>query len=371
MNHDYQTPAEGTTDWHIPLNDNFTQMDTDVEIRDVDANRDQYNPKNGAKFLATDTGTIYLGDGSSWSRIGEIGTSSSSGSLDDGSIVAAPGEVQNALDNATANYEWADQRYTKVRLVSGEKYTPEGSWRVGSNTILDFNGALCKPNHSNDVLQVGDRTKIIDPYIDARSTGWGGAASMIHIDSAFAGGKITGPSNSQVYRARLIGKEGDGHGITVQDSQGAGMGGGIYVTGMVHKADRAIRVIADGGSSAFVNGVKFDMKIGHYNVGVEHSATSGAATNANWYWLDTQPLDGTSDWLWKLGTDTSRNCMWASVWDTRMYSNETVCLAESDASWNNILFDIQNFLGDWQFVNNSSHESNQIHRVSGTFQKNQ
>ncbi|MDS0300291.1 hypothetical protein NDI76_16210 [Halogeometricum sp. S1BR25-6] len=65
-NHGYNTPAEGTVDWHVPLNENFHKIDTGVEIRDTEESLDQYTPKGGAKFLATDTGVRYLGDGSEW-----------------------------------------------------------------------------------------------------------------------------------------------------------------------------------------------------------------------------------------------------------------------------------------------------------------
>jgi len=73
-NHDYNVPDEGTTDWHRPLNDNFRQYDTDIEVRDRSANRSDYTPKEGAKFLATDTGTVFLGDGSQWRRLSSTGT---------------------------------------------------------------------------------------------------------------------------------------------------------------------------------------------------------------------------------------------------------------------------------------------------------
>ena len=66
-NHDYNTPDHGEQDWHVPLNDNFERLDVDVELRDVAANRDDYDPKGGAKFLETDTGIVYEGDGNSWS----------------------------------------------------------------------------------------------------------------------------------------------------------------------------------------------------------------------------------------------------------------------------------------------------------------
>jgi hypothetical protein len=67
-NHDYRTPRKGTPNWHVPLNDNFERLDTDVEIRDLRENRGEYTPKEGAKFLATDTDEVFIGDGERWAR---------------------------------------------------------------------------------------------------------------------------------------------------------------------------------------------------------------------------------------------------------------------------------------------------------------
>lgn len=69
-NHRYNTPSEGTLDWHNPLNENFSQLDSDVEMRDVESNKGSYNPEIGAKFLATDSGATYVGDGSNWNLVG-------------------------------------------------------------------------------------------------------------------------------------------------------------------------------------------------------------------------------------------------------------------------------------------------------------
>ena len=71
-NNRYNTPEEGTLDWHVPLNENFRRLDQDVEIRDVEANKSDYEPADGSKFLATDTGTVYTGDGSSWNLVGYV-----------------------------------------------------------------------------------------------------------------------------------------------------------------------------------------------------------------------------------------------------------------------------------------------------------
>lgn len=66
-NQDYTTPTIGQeTGWGAELNANFEDLDTDVEIRDTDANKGNYTPKDGAMYRATDTGAIYIGNGTSW-----------------------------------------------------------------------------------------------------------------------------------------------------------------------------------------------------------------------------------------------------------------------------------------------------------------
>jgi len=68
-NHDYDTPSKGTVDWNIPLNDNFELIDTDVEIRDERDNLGQYAPKQGAKFVATDSLDVFFGAGDQWQHV--------------------------------------------------------------------------------------------------------------------------------------------------------------------------------------------------------------------------------------------------------------------------------------------------------------
>ena len=72
-NHGYNVPNKGDQNWHDPLNENFEQYDSDIEVRDEDANKGNYEPKQGAKFLATDTETVYVGDGSSWTELPSTG----------------------------------------------------------------------------------------------------------------------------------------------------------------------------------------------------------------------------------------------------------------------------------------------------------
>ncbi|MDB2282662.1 hypothetical protein PM030_12345 [Halorubrum ezzemoulense] len=65
-NHNYNTPDEGEENWHIPLNENFDQIDSDIEIRGKEENKSDYEPEVGTKYEATDSGAVYYGNGDEW-----------------------------------------------------------------------------------------------------------------------------------------------------------------------------------------------------------------------------------------------------------------------------------------------------------------
>jgi hypothetical protein len=73
--HDLTTPEEGADDWHLPLNENFRTIDEKIEIRDEASAKSDYPPKAGAKYLATDTGEQWIGDGDEWNRLASTGES--------------------------------------------------------------------------------------------------------------------------------------------------------------------------------------------------------------------------------------------------------------------------------------------------------
>lgn len=89
----YNQPEQGTTDWHIPLNENFQDLEIDViykEARAPDAT--QEDPATGAMFIDTREayGDIYIGDGSSWGTpvwsLSNIGSGGGGTSTDVGGI---------------------------------------------------------------------------------------------------------------------------------------------------------------------------------------------------------------------------------------------------------------------------------------------
>lgn len=71
-NHGLRTPDKGSENWHEPLNANFEALDRVAPIVDQDEVRDEYTPAERALYIAANTGTIYVGDGSSWTEIGSL-----------------------------------------------------------------------------------------------------------------------------------------------------------------------------------------------------------------------------------------------------------------------------------------------------------
>lgn len=69
-NHGYSIPEQGEEDWHSPLNDNFAAFDADIELRAPGVPDDEeLDPVPGAKYLDTDTGVVFIGDGEQWSPL--------------------------------------------------------------------------------------------------------------------------------------------------------------------------------------------------------------------------------------------------------------------------------------------------------------
>ena len=128
-NHNYNTPEKGSADWHVPLNENFAKLDTDIEVRDVESNRNEYTPKDGAKFFATDTGTVYIGDGDQWQRVHQ--ESSGGGSAAIGTPFGASIVDPNASDFGPALQDAVANSSTGTVVI------PPTTWDASSTAVLD------------------------------------------------------------------------------------------------------------------------------------------------------------------------------------------------------------------------------------------
>jgi len=98
-NNNYNTPPQGTRNWDDEINANFEDLDTDVEIRDVEGNLGEYTPKDGAKFMATDTENVFVGDGSSWNKVQSSGKNPSVDSLDAEELISVADHVVDPSDS--------------------------------------------------------------------------------------------------------------------------------------------------------------------------------------------------------------------------------------------------------------------------------
>ncbi|SFG72864.1 hypothetical protein SAMN04488063_2806 [Halopelagius inordinatus] len=171
LNHDYGTPAEGTTDWHVPLNENFASIDADVEVRDTEDALSQYAPNEGAKFFAVDTGRRYLGNGTDWVDIPSHSPSETT----------LPRETEDPAD-APVGALWyrTDVDEVRARLDSGVVTLAGGpapktndakthvtfdgdAWRSAFTGIKDdHNDTVSAPSQSGRALRVqlyeGERT---------------------------------------------------------------------------------------------------------------------------------------------------------------------------------------------------------------------
>lgn len=96
-NHGYMIPTAGEQNWGQPLNTNLRALDTDVEIRGDAASTGTYTPVDGGRYTATDTGTVFLGDGAAWRARLALWRVLAAGGSDTDSLLA--GHPKNSVDS--------------------------------------------------------------------------------------------------------------------------------------------------------------------------------------------------------------------------------------------------------------------------------
>ena len=376
----YNTPAEGTLDWHVPLNENFEKLDSHVELRDAESNISQYEPKAGAKFLATDTGTVYIGDGSNWGRIGSLSSSDDSVSeADDGSLIAPPGDVQSVIDQASKSHTWAQGPSRTVKLISGKNYFTSDTIKLKRNVRLECNGARIVPDGDFNVIEMYRGTQLIDPFIDTRPVNWSSKQIVIGASDA---SKLELPNRGRVKDAYLMGTAGEGIGIQF-------LGGNRpcsmqIANGSLYGFDTAIDLYASGddysGQGDWSNGNMFTGSIEKYRVGV-NMRSEGAEVSGNVFKIMAQPSGSVSEWLWRMEDDPrseserddnlyrkSSNTMFVYPWDNSLYMDNNE-YADSDdrkppiwyigkgINYANSLVDMAGVIGNQYVLNNSDYPS--------------
>lgn len=199
-NHNYNTPGEGTTNWHIPLNENFDNLDTDVEVRGLDSEKAEYEPKKGAKYEATDSGGIYLGDGDSWiladrnvntiesnsGRFGRLWDSKDNGiAIVAPSISSAFDTIQGAINSGYLHIQLAED------ITEGNITVPSTRIPFRLEGIGDGRPVINDPQNGNPVITVEDSVDTGDCLIQDFGIAGG-------VDSGPAFDLSSGPNNAAV-----------------------------------------------------------------------------------------------------------------------------------------------------------------------------
>lgn len=169
-NHQYNTPTEGEQNWGNPINENFKEIDTDIEIRDLETNLSNYEPEDGAKFLSTDTGRVHIGDGSSWQIVGTLTTTGAPGILCYEKAGTAYAETPDKTYKGNCIFDAAQQAIdTQIQAEQGniDVFVKGGVYELTQGLLIDAKGSerirLVTPGWSQVRLnthQVTDRAVI-------------------------------------------------------------------------------------------------------------------------------------------------------------------------------------------------------------------
>lgn len=370
-NHNLQQPTKGTEDWHVPLNENFAKIDTGVEIRDEEGNRREYEPKQGSKFFATDTGVVYVGDGDAWRKLGSLVKTTES--TRDGTIVATPGDVQSAIDEASTESAFARAPTQTVKLVSGKTYKINDTIAIRQNVRLECNGAKIVPTGDFNIFELYRGSQLISPFCDTRDVDWGASQVVVGAKDA---GKVDASNRAWVKDAYLMGKPGRGIGLQFRGGdQACSM---QYASGTINGFDRAIDFYATGEDTDekgfWSNGNQFFGRIRNYRIGVS-MRSEGAAVSGNSVQLQAQPSRRVSEWLWKMEEDPrdkrngnkyimQGNVLIAHPWDNQNYKNSNQYYQSDDRRapiwfigrgerYGNSIWDTGGTLSNEYIVNNS------------------
>ena len=176
-NHEYNVPAQGDQDWHQPLNENFEEFEVDIELRDQESNLGDYDPSNGAKFLATDTGVVYLGDGTDWNAtflVAEYDDSTGEATIS-GTLATSKLDVGSISGSLTGGTELSNIAGSNLSIDSNGQLNASGGGGGGGGGISSLSGG-----EGIDPASIGDG--------DTLSVAWGDANDLDSDGNVTGGG---------------------------------------------------------------------------------------------------------------------------------------------------------------------------------------
>lgn len=176
-NHGFHTYEPGDTDWSHSKD--MALLEVAVPIRDREEFLGEYEPHDGAKFEATDTGKAFIGDGSGWKRVR---------SLEDFDAVAAHAVDVSGVDDRTRE-PGANAKLTGPHpgTVHGEEYRSWAMQRALRAAITPHDRSKARVAFHFDGSNRQDYTDIY-PAMRARGLPWTNNLTASRLD---ASGRIT------------------------------------------------------------------------------------------------------------------------------------------------------------------------------------
>jgi hypothetical protein len=201
------------------------------------------------------------------------------GSIDDNSIIAAPGEIQSSIDTATSSGTYGDSGYRIVRLESGKDYPISNTIEVKANVLVDCNGARLYADADVDLVHLYRNSGVWRPFIDASTISYSSSA-IVYGPSTAAKLGTTNPARCE--RAYLYGNNGSGSGTAIE-FRGAGQPVSMQrASGIINNFEDAVHFNAGSDrSNNWVNGNQFYGEIDG-SVRIMHLTSDGAECSSNW-----------------------------------------------------------------------------------------
>jgi len=231
-NHEYNVPDQGDQDWHNPLNENFEAFDSDIELRDEESELSTYTPAAGAKFLSTDTGVVYVGDGSDWTAaFVHPAYDPSTGEAQFDQTVSTPG-LTGAL---TGGDELTDIAGNNLTISNGQLDASTGGGGGGGGGISSLSGG-----DGVDPASISDG--------DTLSVAWGDANDLDSDGNVTGGGG--GGGNWTVNNNLLEPTDSNIDGIDVDEVNASLLETGSDSVTVTVGGARTLELTAEGGNTA-------------------------------------------------------------------------------------------------------------------------
>lgn len=172
-NHGFDRPTVGADEdaWGGHLNDTIDDLEETVIVRDTEANRTNYTAYVDALFIATDTGTFFRGDGSSWNRL-SVGTATTTIDDTDSPYLTADEDVIYADTSAGA---------VTITLASADA-TLANQIRIVN---LDGTNDVTLETESSETFGDGSASKSISTAGWSVGVTWSGGAWQTSLDGEF------------------------------------------------------------------------------------------------------------------------------------------------------------------------------------------